>query len=259
MREVKENEFGAKVVNAATQSLINYSNQSEANEFLMIFLNIGGLYISNDKEKARETLIGFFSDKENDVSKWFMNSITSGDSDHLFDVTTYEHHFARMSFSSSIDNFITYFKEILAEVVVSKPQVLKSKDLEQLNFILKYDSMDDLLKAISEKKINELFYKGISDIEKFFDQRLGIKLFKTNETKKNINRLIKQRNLIVHNRGKISEEYIKDHPEDKFEVGLYLIFNFMSISSINKYLHNYLVELDIEIAEKFKLKLIRPE
>lgn len=167
----------------------------------------------------------------------------------------YERHFSQMAYSRSVDNFITYFKDILAEVVTKKPQILKSKDQERLDFILSHDNMDDLLKSISEKKIEELFYKGISDIEKFFEDRLGIKIFKDEETKREINKLIKQRNLIVHNRGRISKEFTNEFPELNYTVGLYLVFQYEHISQHNLLLSNYLVELDIEIAEKFDLDL----
>jgi len=257
MREIKLNKFNAKTVEDATQSFINFSREIEQTEFLIVFLYIGSIYINNDLEKAKELLIDLYEDKDNEVSATMVEYFRTEKADLLFDPLFYERHFSQMSFTRSIDNFVTYFKEILAEVVNKKPQILKSKDQERIDFILEYESMDDLLKAISEKKIEELFYKGISDIEKYFKDRLGIELFKDEETKNAINRLIKLRNLIVHNRGKFSKEFLHEFPDTNIANGLYCTLKYEEISEVNFVLHNYLVDLDIEITAKFNLDLIK--
>lgn len=257
MRDIKTNKFGAMVADKVTQSLLNFTNEIGQTEFLMFFIMIGDKYISENKEEARQTLIEIYEDPANEVSLKSVEIFKTEKADELFDMMFYERHFTQMAYSRSIDNFITYFKDILAEVVVKKPQVLKSSnDQERLDFILSHDNMDDLVKSISEKKIEELFYKGINDIEKFFKDRLGINIFKNDETKKTINRLIKQRNLIVHNRGKISKDFVNEFSELDYEVGLYLVFEYETISHTNLHLSNFLVELDAEIAEKFNLELL---
>lgn len=110
----------------------------------------------------------------------------------------YEIHLSSMMYVNTIDSFTVYFKEILSEVVLTKPQILKSQESEKLDFVLEYESMNDLINAIANKKIEELFYKGIEDIEKFFKNRLGIDIFKTDEEREVINLFIKQRNMTVH-------------------------------------------------------------
>lgn len=256
MRDKKVSKFGGTVVYEATQSLLNFSNELEQTEMLMLFLAIADEYVDENKESAREKLIAIYEDPDNEVSIQLVEYLKNTNIDHLFDLLFYERHFSQMSFSRAIDNFISYFKEILAEVVIKKPQILKSKDQERLDFILEYESMSDLIKAISERKIEELFYMGISDIEKFFKDRLGISIFKDEETRKTINQLIKQRNLIVHNRGKLSKEFVNEFPELGFSAGLYLTMKYEYISQSNLYMSNFLVELDTEIADKFKLDLV---
>lgn len=255
MRERKISKHGAIVVDKATKSLIQFNNEIEQTELLMFFILIGDDYISENKEKARQTLVEIYDDPANEISVKLVEFFKTEKADKLFDMMFYERHFSQMAYTRSIDNFISYFKDILAEVVIKKPQVLKSKDQERLDFILSHNNMDDLLKSISEKKIEELFYKGISDIEKFFEDRLGIKIFKDDKTRRTINILIKQRNLIVHNRGRIPMEFADEFPELNYQAGLYLAFEYERISQTNLYLSNFLVELDTEIADKFDLEL----
>lgn len=177
-------------------------------------------------------------------------------SEKFLNINYYENHLSALIYVRALDNFITYFKEILSEVVISKPQILKSKESENLDFILAFDTMDELAKAIATKKIEELFYKGIEDIEKFFKKRLGISIFKNENEKSNINFLIKQRNLAVHNRRKISKDFIKQFPDFNLEDGKYLTYTFSYVSQINLLLFNFLVDIDEEISKKFKLKKI---
>ena len=254
MRQI--NKFGAYVVEEATKSLINFTNEIENCEFLMIFLELGNYYINQNRQNAKRQLINIFRDNTNEISKQLVEYFQNSDIDHLFDNKTYEQFFGQMSFSRSIDNFVTYFKDILAEIVMICPNVMKSKEKERLDFILNFESIEELQKAISEKKIEELFYKGINDIEKYFKDRLNLILFKSEDDKMGINYLIKQRNLIVHNRGKISKEFVKEFPERKDDVELYLFYTYKDISLLNLQLQNFLVNIDEEISKKFNLELI---
>lgn len=249
------NKFGAFAIKTATKSLVTFCNEVENCEFLMIFLALGNFHINKNKKYAKEQIINIFQDDSNKVSNQLVEFLKVSNIDHLFNNKTYERFFGQMSFARSIDNFISYFKDILSEIVLINPNILKSKEKERLDFILSFESLSDLHKAISEKKIEELFYKGIYDIEKFFVDRLGIILFKNEEDKNGINYIIKQRNLIVHNRGKISKEFIAEFPERKHTAGLYLFYTYEDISLLNLQLQNFLVDLDEEISKKFKLEV----
>jgi hypothetical protein len=257
--EKKISKHGAYVPDTSTLSFRHFYAEIEQTEFLMFFLFISDDYISENKEEARQTLIEAYDDPENEVSSKLIEFFKSEKADKIFDMLFYERHFSQMAYSRSIDNFISYFKDILAEVVIKKPQVLKSKDQERLDFILSFDNIESMLKAISEKKIEELFYKGITDIEKFFNDRLGIEIFKDQETKKAINKLIKQRNLIVHNRGRVTKEFLEEFPNPGLQEGQYLVFKYQDISLINLELNNFLAVLDNEIATKFSLTLVNNE
>lgn len=255
MREKNVNKFGAITTNDATVSLLNYYKEAQHSELLIFFLLIGNYYIAGSKQEVKEILIDIYHDPNNKEALKLIEYLKTHEADRLFDLAFYENYFGQMAYSRTLDNFVTYFKDILSEVVLKKPQILKSSDQESLDFILTHTNMDDLLKSLSEKKIEALFYKGINDIEKYFKSRLNIDIFKDNETKKVINKLVKQRNLIVHNRGRITKEFINEFPETGFKLDDVLVFKYSEISTLNLHLSNFLVELDIEIAEKYNLEL----
>ena len=164
-----------------------------------------------------------------------------------------------MAYARIADNALCYFKEIIAEVVIKRPELLKSKEKETLEFIFSFDTMESLINAISEKKVNELFYGGVEDIKNYFNTRLGIKMFHNETEEKNFNQFVKQRNLLVHNRGIISKEFSKEFSTEKvfYEVGNKLVFNYATLSIINGHIINLIAELDLQICEKFKLETIK--
>ncbi len=255
MREKEISKFGAITVREGTQSLWDYNTSNEHTELLTLFLHLGNDYIRTQKEVAKETLVKIYSDAKEGKEVDFVKVLQSKKGDRLLDVKFYERHFSEMAYCRAVDNFNTYFKDILAEIVIKEPRILKSKEQERLDFILEYDNMNDLLKAIAEKKIEQLFYGGLSDIDKFFKDRIGISIFKDSIVENSIRLFVKQRNLIVHNRGKISKEFANEFQDGKFEPDKYLALTYDYISRTNLYLNNFVIEMDIEIASKFGLEV----
>ncbi len=254
---MKQNKFGGLIPETVTNSLKAFLNELQTNELFIHYVFLAEDYIKNNKDDAIDRLREIYYDETNPDSDKALTFLNSKGANVLFDVRTYEHYFGQMAFSRVIDNTINYFKDILAEVIVKNPQILKTtNELERLDYILDFSNIDDLKKALAEKKISKLFYKGIDDIEKYFKDKLGIKLFKSEDDKQEFNRFVKQRNLIVHNRGRITNEFINDFPDFGQSVGYFFTFTFEDISRANLALNNLLCELDGEIAEKFKLDRI---
>lgn len=253
----KENQkYPAKIIAKSTESFANFQQEIQRSEMLMSYLQVGNRLISKSNYEAKEYFTGIYNHVYNpEIAKKSL----IGNLDSFLNVKFYEIHLSSMIYVNSIDNLITYFKDILSEVVVAKPQILKSQESEKLDFILEHESMEDLISSIASKKIEELFYKGIEDIEKFFKIRLGIDIFKTDAQRKNINFYIKQRNLTVHNRRKISKEFAKQFPEFENKIGQYLNFEFRYVSQINLSLFNFVGTFDEEISQKFKLKRMKAQ
>ena len=164
-----------------------------------------------------------------------------------------------MAYSRIADNTLCYFKDIISEVIVKKPELLKSKEKEQLDYIFSFENMADLISAITEKKISELFYGGIKDIKEYFSSRLGINIFQNEKDEKDFNHFLKQRNLIVHNRGIISKEFSKEFSNQQinYVVGAKLNFNYEQLSIMNGGIVNFISDLDVVIREKFQLSTIK--
>ncbi len=239
-----------KPTSQATRSFIHFTLETEHFETLVHFLQVGNSFIAENKEEAKANY--YESVRKADEDPGFLE----GNYDKLLDISYYENKISRIIYVRAIDNFTTYFKDVLAEIVIKKPEILKSKETERLDFILEHTSIEDLIKSVSEKTIERLFYKGIKDIAKYFKDRLGVDIFKNQSVEDKINILIKQRNLVVHNRGKITKEFFEEFPDKDYKLDFYLDFSFDYIIKINKMLNHFINELDIELAKKFELNEI---
>ena len=246
--------FRTKVLLKKTASYRTFINESANLEFMLMFILFAE---HNNKDKLKSQLTELFKEeKPSIISEKLETFFKSEDSDAIFDLDSYELYFGQMAYCRIVDNALCYFKDILSEVVLKEPDVLKSsKEKESYDFILSFGTIEELKKALSDKKIKELFYGSIEDIKKYFINRLGIKLFDKESDEKEFSMVIKQRNLIVHNRGTITQDLADEFPAFKEIVGQQLLFKYEQLSIINGIINNIIVELDIRLREKFDLEI----
>ena len=234
--------------NPSTQSYINAAVEFESIERILLYFKVSNNLINEDLLKSILKLKSFNEQLE------VPYELDNHKEQEFLKINYYEKSLATMMYVKTIDNFENYFKEVLAEIVISDPRVLKSKETEQLDFILTFESYNDLINAIAEKKIEALFYQGIEGIQKFFKDRIGVEIFQ--EKSESINLLIKQRNLAVHNRSKISKDFLRQFPNEGFLENMYLDFKFEYVEKVGTALYKIIHELDSQFSKKFNLKQI---
>lgn len=161
----------------------------------------------------------------------------------------------------AVDNYLTYIAEFLALIFRTRPETLKSNETVKFDELLQHSTMEELINSLAEKKVEKLSYEGMRDLASYFQERLGLKLFDSNDDFQRAVFLIEVRNIIVHNRGMVNlifksrvpwfpielGEPIKlkldsDHPED--DVFAHVAFLAKSVR-----------EIDQRAAEKFRLPL----
>ncbi|TDQ73837.1 hypothetical protein [Sphingobacterium yanglingense] len=232
--------------NKASQAFINAGVEFESIERILLYLRVSNSLINEDILKSVKKLTEFNSKLE------LSYELDAKREEDFLKVNHYERMLSIMMYIRLIDNFESYFKDILSEIVFKNPKVLSSNETEKLDFILSFDDYPSLIKEIASKRIEALFYQNIDNIQKFFKERVGIQIFK--EKADDINLLIKQRNLAVHNRSKITKEFIRLFPNKEFVEGMVLKFDFAYIERLIPALYKIINELDYEICAKFDLK-----
>jgi len=247
------NNFGAKILLNYTKSFQIFTKESANLELFLTYILLAD---HADKEALKKTLITIYCEGQNNIIADKLKTFLSSDKgNEIFNIEYYEVYFGQMAYTRMTDNALCYFKDILSEVVRKKPEILKSNDKESYEYILSFKSLDDLIQDLIEKKIKQLFYGSISDIKKFFKDRLGINLFENDTVEKNFHQFVQQRNLIVHNRGIISSEFAKEFKQ--FTVGHTLHFKYNNLSSINTTISNLIADIDIKLRKKFNLEAIQ--
>ncbi len=234
--------------NKASKSFTTAAVEFENIERILLYFKVSNNLINDDLLKSISKLKTFNDNLE------IPYDLDPKLEKEFLEINYYEKTLSTMMYVKIIDNFQNYFKEILSEIVISDPRVLKSKETEQLDFILSFTDYQSLVNAIAEKKIETLFYQGIDDIQKFFKDRFKIEVFK--EKSEQIILLVKQRNLAVHNRSKITKEFIRQFPNETFVESMYLNFTFAYVEKLVPALYKIINELDYEFTEKFKINQI---
>lgn len=231
------------------KAYLNAANEFEKVERLIIYLKTSNYLINRNFQIAQNKLVEL-----NNLLEVPYSNDNNFDNETL-DINFYEISLGSMMYIKTVDNFQNYFKEILSEIVIVRPEILKSKDTEKLDFILSFNSKEDMIKAIAEKKINSLFYLGINDIKKYFSDKLKVEIFKDKEY--DINLIVKQRNLAVHNRGIINKEFMKEFPNEKDLIeGHSLKFDFTYVEKINHILYAMINEIDKTLSKKYNLPFL---
>lgn len=228
------------------KAYLNAANEFEKVERLIIYLKTSNYLINRNFLVAQNKLLEL-----NNLLEVPYSNNNNFDNETL-DINFFEMSLGSMMYIKTVDNFQNYFKEILSEIVIARPEILKSKDTEKLDFILSFNSREDMIKAIAEKKINSLFYLGINDIKKYFSDKLNVEIFKDKEY--DINLIVKQRNLAVHNRGIINKDFMQEFPKEKGLIeNHFLKFDFTYVEKINHILYVIINEIDKTLSKKYNL------
>ncbi len=159
----------------------------------------------------------------------------------------------RLLVSSQVDNFLVYLADLLALIFRTRPETLRSSETVRLDVVLHHQTMDDLIADLAERRVHQLSYQGMQDLNQYVADRLGFELFTTDETLSHAVRLIEIRNLFVHNRGVVNRAFASRAPDFKTQLGqrIELEFNFSTVEG--RFLFNSAVDIDQRAADKFGL------
>ena len=228
-------------------------------EYLIFYLKAADRVLSSNYEEFAADSLDYIKSLGPKFEETFEHIIEKKADKLILSGKTYEYILSNMAHCKSVDEFILYLKNILAEIIQVKPQLLKSKENERLEFILDFDDIKSLRKALAEKKIESLFYGSFKDVYTFYESRIGFKLVHKQEDFDRINLLIRTRNLLVHNGGRGNTDFKKEFPEYSFGVADEVRYGFSDVLENNRYIIDIVKTIDATITSKFGLSLDNPE
>lgn len=152
-----------------------------------------------------------------------------------------------------IDNYFCYLTGILREAFCSRPEILRTSEKIELAEVLSFQSIDDLIVHLVDRKVYELSYKSLVDLDDYFQDRLGIRLVPI-EQQKALVEAVETRNLIVHNRGIRNKRYCSRVGEDMSMVGKLRDIGSDYSAKVNLMLFGNIKAIDSVIRKKMKIK-----
>lgn len=152
-----------------------------------------------------------------------------------------------------VDNYLVYIRDLLFLVYKSQPLTLSSAEQVGFDFILQHSNMDDLLTSLAEKRVEELSFKGIRKMSDYCGKH-GITLYSSDELLTEAALIIELRNIIVHNRGIISNMFKRRLPDYPAKTGERVHFDDETVTKYAEFLHKSVFDIDARVAKKFNLQ-----
>jgi hypothetical protein len=111
----------------------------------------------------------------------------------------YEQLIGELVISRAIETFDLYLISILREIFVSKPEMLKSEGKIDVSEVIDLKNFEDIIARIVERKLHDLSYRPLNDLQAYIGKVTGISLFESRDIFDLVLVASEIRNLIAHN------------------------------------------------------------
>ncbi|MGW3943881.1 hypothetical protein [Streptomyces phaeochromogenes] len=182
-------------------------------------------------------------------------------------------HFARLHFSKfqientrparlemaqarSVDNFLTYISDILTQAIVTRPDLLKTQEQVTLEEVLSHSSLEEFVRWAAERRVNQLAFKGLSDIAEYVEKRLGMKLHSSDDDWKSLKESVAVRNPTVHRRGVVDERFLWTVKTATAKAGERFLVPIELLASTMKCTMRVVRDFDERVAQKFDINRV---
>lgn len=152
-----------------------------------------------------------------------------------------------------VDRALTYVSSSLHAVFRKYPASAQAKEKVDLTFVARFTSIDELLEAMLERRVHELSYRSLSDLDEYFQTTLKFSLFSADEQRKRAVRLVAERNLLIHNRGIVNRIFLERTNDSSLAIGDRIQYDAEAAMSELEFLLDWVCDLDIRLIEKFGL------
>jgi hypothetical protein len=161
----------------------------------------------------------------------------------------------RMAYQLAYNAFQTYLSSLIKQIYNVKKEMLNSKDKVSFKEIISFSRMNDLIEYLIDKRINDLTFKSISELNSDFYDRYGFKFFDSPLRISTISKIAQRRNLLVHSNGIVNHGYIERTSDKRAKLGKSVPLH--NASTLITYLLRVAVEIDLRARSKFGLKAVR--
>ena len=104
-----------------------------------------------------------------------------------------------------VNAFQRYFSAIIYSAALKRPAMMSSSQSIKIEDVFRFSRHKDLVNHIIDKKVNELAYGGLVDMERYFNERIGVTMFSDQRQRDLMRLFVEVRNINVHNGGIVNE------------------------------------------------------
>ena len=160
---------------------------------------------------------------------------------------------AELMLTRHIDNLLTYLSSLLHEVLLGKPELLRSNEKVDVREVLEQESLDDVIRLIAERKVQSLTYESLSNVCSYFLDRTGLTLFHEEDLPIVIE-AIETRNICAHNSCVINKRYVARTQKGMELLGTHRLISMGEVEALAILLGRAVSRVDKHAVEKFGLE-----
>lgn len=109
--------------------------------------------------------------------------------------------------NGAVSAFQRYFSGIINSAARKKPALLSSAQTIRVDDVLRFTKHRELVAFVIDRKVNDLSYGGLEDMERYFDERLGVRMFEDDRQRDLLKLFVEVRNINVHNGGIVNDVF----------------------------------------------------
>ncbi len=164
----------------------------------------------------------------------------------------------KMIIVSCLSIFEAFNKDFFKTLYTLRPENLKREEKIDFNYeeLIEFRSMEALYEELAKRKVNQFGRKSIDELGKELEKKHKFDLTKDFEKWEALREKYYRRNIIVHNKGKISKDFIekiKDYNDNEIGKELELSFDYVEDCISNVW--DYIVFIFEKIGNKNGLEI----
>ena len=117
----------------------------------------------------------------------------------LYNYSTHRQFVNEIILSRTVESVDLYVLTTLREIFRVRPEMLKSEAPIAVATVVELRTFEEILTYIAERRLHELSFKPLSELNKFIESRTGIPLFNSPEAYRTALIASEVRNLVAHN------------------------------------------------------------
>jgi hypothetical protein len=159
---------------------------------------------------------------------------------------------AEMAFIYLLAIFDAFMTDVFLAVLTARPEMMRSSK-KQLAYetILAFSDTKDLTAYMAQRELNEIGYKELSDQLSYYKERFGIDVLGSGIALDDLQRIRMNRNLLVHNNGKVNAIYVKTVANSGYKLGDRILVSPQNWRDARQVLQKIAVFVHIRLLKKF--------